>query len=151
MKHEIEIYKGQTIFYDEDSDKFVCDVTVEEKYGTKTRKSLKDIKREIDLFIKANLEFKPFKCLYCRFSSFSVGECINLRVDGTLTFNAKYGKSNIGENEWGNIYQFSPSYINLKKERDTELEKVQTKYDALIKEAELKLVPMNLDKYKSNQ
>lgn len=151
MKHEIEIYKGQTIFYDEDKDKFVCDVTVEEQYGTKTRKSLKDIRREIDLFIKANLEFKPFKCLYKDYRDFMERECIALRTDGKIVFKGSYSNDHIEQDKWDGIYQFSPSYIELRKERETELENVRTKYDTLIKEAESKLVPMNLDKYKSNQ
>ncbi len=147
MKHEIEIYKGQTIFYDEDSDKFVCDVTVEEKYGTKTRKSLKDIKREIDLFIKANLEFKPFKCIYKYHNELRIRECTALRVDGKLVIDGWH----IEQKNWDTIYQYSPSFEQAVKEAQDEFDIAYKKKIQAIKEAESKLVPMNLDKYKSNQ
>lgn len=149
MKHEIEIYKGQTIFYDEDSDKFVCDVTVEEKYGTKTRKSLKDIKREIDLFIKANLEFKPFKCIckYYDYDELRIRECTALRVDGKLVIDGGH----IEQKKWDTIYQYSPSFEQAVKEAQDEFDIAYEKKRQAIKEAASKLVPMNLDKYKSNQ
>ena len=54
-KIEIEVYKGQAIFYDEHSDKFVCDISVEDKSKSTKRQSLKDVRKEIEQFIKLNL------------------------------------------------------------------------------------------------
>lgn len=41
MKYEIEQYKGQTIEYDDDLDKFVCDITLEDKFKKSKRGSPK--------------------------------------------------------------------------------------------------------------
>lgn len=61
MNIEIEVYKGQTIQYNEDADKFLCDISIEDRFKTTKRQSLKDVRKEIDSFIKINAEFKPFK------------------------------------------------------------------------------------------
>lgn len=46
MKFEIEVYKGQTIEYDDEYDKFICDISTEDKYKTTKRSSLNDVRKE---------------------------------------------------------------------------------------------------------
>jgi len=144
MKHEIEVYKNQTIYYNEDSDKFTCDITVEEQYGSKSRKSLKEIKREIDLFIKANLEFKPFKCLYDDWGGLRVKECTAIRTDGCLVI----GGSQIKEKDWDKIYNYSSDYEALVKNQSNEVESLRKKHKAELEEATKLLTVMDLDRYK---
>lgn len=87
-KIEIEQYKGQTIEYDVDNDKFVCDITIEDRTKTSKRGSLKDLRKEIDTFIKQNLEFKPFKL----FEKKSYNQTLHMisvegvRTDGKFTY-----------------------------------------------------------------
>lgn len=63
MKYEIETYKDQTIYYDEQYDYFICDISIEDGWKQTKRNKLADVRKEIDSFIKANLNFKPFKAL----------------------------------------------------------------------------------------
>jgi hypothetical protein len=92
---EIEQYKGQTIEYDVDKDKFVCDITLEDRTKTTNRASLKDVRKEIDSFIKTNLEFKKFQL----FQKDTYGNDLDvisvdgIRTDGKFTCrNEKYQK-----------------------------------------------------------
>lgn len=87
MKYEIKQYKGQTIEYDDDLDKFVCDITIEDRNKTSKRGSLKDLEKEIDQFIKQNLEFKPFKLFEKRSygNSLDVIHVEGIRTDGRFT------------------------------------------------------------------
>lgn len=94
MKIEIETYKGQTIFYDDSQDKFVCDITKEDNWKSAKRGSLVDLRNEIDQFIKKNLNFKPFKFIlkerYGR-TDFQVKECTAIRKDGKLSVESGVG------------------------------------------------------------
>ena len=60
-KHFIETYRGHDIYYDENSEKFTCDISIEDNFKSTSRVSLKACRQEIDTFIKDNLNFKPFK------------------------------------------------------------------------------------------
>lgn len=82
MKFEIEQYKNQTIEYDDELDKFVCDITIEDRTKSPKRASLKDLRKEIDAFVKMNLDFKPFKL----FKKSSYGtDIVVMNVDGIRT------------------------------------------------------------------
>jgi len=63
MNIEIEVYKGQSITYNDDNDKFECEMELSGKVRGAKRGSLKDLRKEIDQFVKTNLEFKPFRFL----------------------------------------------------------------------------------------
>ena len=63
-KHLIENYRGHDIYYDEDSEKFVCDISIEDNAKSTARISLKACRLEVDSFIKENLNFKPFKVMF---------------------------------------------------------------------------------------
>lgn len=63
--HLLGKYRGFGLFYDEDMDVFFSDL--QDRYDLKkepTRKSLKDLKKIIDVTIKANAQFKPFEAYY---------------------------------------------------------------------------------------
>lgn len=79
MKIEIENYRGHTIEYDDERDRFYCEMAIGNGYQQKERKSLSEVRKQVDLFIKANLEFKPFKVMS---SSGDVVEFVALRTDG---------------------------------------------------------------------
>lgn len=146
MKLEIEVYKNQTIYYNDDSDKFECDITVEENYSSKTRKSLKEIRKEIDLFIKVNLEFKPFKCLFQRYSSDTLYtlNCTAIRTDGTLVIDGSFLK----EHEWNKIHNYSTDYENLIEKQRKERKEMQERHNKEEGDARKLLTVMNLDRYK---
>jgi len=115
MKIEIEQYKNQTIFYDDDSDKFTCDITVEEAYQSKTRKSLKEIRKEIDTFIKLNLEFKPFKCLYkdgYGDKGFTIVDIIAIRSDGKLVRKGGYSNDHLDKKDFPRICNYVPEIVS---------------------------------------
>ena len=85
-KHHIENYRGHDIYYDEESEKFVCDISIEDRAKSTSRISLKTCRQEIDSFIKENLDFKPFKIMH--FVTFD-GDCderevVGVRSDGAM-------------------------------------------------------------------
>src|SRR5436190_9489324 len=153
MKYEIENYKGQLIEYDEDHDKFVCDISIEDKFKTTKRLSLKDVKKEIDTFIKLNIDFKPFKCLaiykYDKddFTDLNVSA---IRTDGKfITF--KEGQENYKSHSdkkdalYWRVYD--ADIIKEKEELEKEKEAVILKYRNAMKELCTKLTPIDLSKY----
>lgn len=96
-KKEMEVYRNQTIYYDIDDDKFYCDISVEDKSKTTKRGSLKDVRKEIDAFVKLNLEFKPFKVLKISTydeSSFTAYTVKGIRTDGKfMVYQEHYPKN----------------------------------------------------------
>jgi hypothetical protein len=125
IKIEIEQYKNQTIEYDVEKDKFVCDITIEDRSKTITRQSLKDVRREIDQFVKHNLEFKKFK-LFEKKAYESDVDTINvegIRTDGKFTCKSErypgrgydlvdFEKEIRSGDEY---YEYDPEFIKLKK------------------------------------
>lgn len=94
-KYEIEVYKNQTIYYDEFLDKFTCDISIEDVAKSTKRNNLSDVRSEIDKFVRDNLNFKPFMAYYSpySFSSGYVVEVKSIRTDGVLMY-CKYGDEN---------------------------------------------------------
>lgn len=85
---EIEQYKGQTIEYDVENDKFVCDMTLNDRDKTTKRGALKDLRKEIDTFVKDNLGFKPFKIFRKKSYQHDTVNIIHvkgIRTDGKFT------------------------------------------------------------------
>ena len=152
MKIEIEQYNGQTIFYDDYSDKFTCDITVQEAYGTKSRKSLADIRKEIDTFIKLNLKFKPFNALFLsEYSSpsFSVGNVSAIRTDGKFVVDFGGSKSHYDMKDMERCCVYDTEILEAKKIADKKLEDARAENNRSIKELTAKLVKMDLSKYES--
>jgi hypothetical protein len=148
MKIEIEDYKGQTIYYEEDYDKFVCDISIEDKSKQAKRKSLKDVRREIDVFIKENLEFKPFKALEGSWGDIIVRKIEAIRTDGTLVVsggsNSKYFYT---KKQASNLNKFDPSILEELEAADKELDNARKKKEAVLAELRKRFVPIDLTKY----
>jgi hypothetical protein len=150
MKFEIETYKGQSIEYDDDADKFVCDISIEDKNKSTKRMSLADVRKEIDTFIKVNADFKPFKTLlmdkYDK-KSFDIGEVTAIRTDGkfivkTRGYNSHYGAKSM---QYAMVYD---NDVVKEKERLNEVfEEARKTYVTSVAELCKKLVPVDLSKY----
>lgn len=151
MKIDIEEYRGQTIKYDDESDKFLCDVSVEDRTKNVKRGSLKDLRKEIDLFIKENLNFKPFKALLksdYNDNDFSIVEVKAIRTDKKLIVSTS--------DRWTEHFDRKKSDrlmvydYQLVKEKE-EIEKEESEYKKIIKEKMsilyTKLIKMDLSKY----
>ena len=151
MKLEIEVYKGQTIFYNEYSDKFECDITVEDKFKSTKRQSLKDVRKEIDTFIKLNLEFKPFKCFMkgTYGSDVDLVEITGIRTDGKLVKKNKfnYSSDQLGKKDIERLCNYDSeieqTLLDLEKQND----EVNKKYRIEKQELIAKLTPLDLSKY----
>jgi len=152
MKIEIEQYNGQTIFYDDNSDKFTCDITVEEAYGTKSRKSLTEIRKEIDTFIKLNLNFKPFKAIFSgeyRWSEFGEGNVSAIRTDGKFIVDFGRRSSHYDTKDMERCCVYDTEILDAKNKADEKFESARTERDNAIQELASKLVKMDLSKYDS--
>jgi len=122
MKIEIETYKGQTIFYDEDADKFVCDITIEDKNKNTKRQSLVDVRKEIDTFIKMNVDFIPFRAFKLdSYDKKSFKECFvsAIRSDGKFVISddkdSKY-KPHYDKEDMQNVMIYDKE-IEIQKQR----------------------------------
>lgn len=151
MKIEIEEYRGQTIKYDDDADKFVCDISIEDWSKSAKRGSLKDLRKEIDLHIKQNLNFKPFKALQLsKFGgdSLKIVEVSAIRTDGKLIVSegGNY-KSHVGKKDSEYLMKYDGDIV-------AELDKIEEESEAFYKlkrertkELCSKLVKLDLSKY----
>ncbi len=150
---EIEEYKGQTIYYDTDYDKFVCDISIEDQAKSAKRGSLKDLRREIDQFIKLNLNFKPFKFLNKDYRDPELFEATGIRTDGKLLVCRAADKGKYGYSQYGakdakeHMFQADPGIVEglrILKQQEEKFHKDQHDIrEKLIK----KLVPLDVSKY----
>lgn len=150
MRIEIEVYKGQTIEYDDENDKFICDISIEDKNKSTKRMSLKDVRKEIDNFIKTNLEFKPFKALFLsRYGGvdFFVYAIEAIRTDCKFIVNTGGGKSHYDQMDMKLAMQYDADIVNEGKRLKNELDAAKNKYYEGMKELCSKLTPMDLSKY----
>lgn len=151
MKFEIETYKGQTIEYDDDYDKFCCDISIEDKYKQTKRLSLKDIRKEIDSFIKLNADFKPFKAIFLSEygdKDFSIKNVESIRTDGKFIISeeSKY-KSHYGKKQMKKCMVYDVDIVNEKQRLSKQLEAARKIYDNGVKELCKKLQPVDLSKF----
>jgi len=156
---EIEQYKGQTIEYDIENNKFVCDITIEDRDKTTSRQSLKDVRKEIDTFIKLNLEFKPFKVFEKRSygSELEIINVLGIRTDGKFTCKSErypdrrgfelidFEKEMRGGDEF---YEYDAEIVKEKKEIEAEEQKYRDIIDKKEKALFKKLKKLNLKPYK---
>ena len=154
MKIEIEVYKGQTIEYDDDYDKFICDISCEDKNKTSKRNSLKDLRKEIDAYLKQNLEFKPFKALFLNEydrKDFTEEFVSAIRTDGKFVVGKADDsyKSYVGKNKMSRAMIYDAEIVKEKKRLKEEKEAAITKYNKAVAELCKKLVPVDLSKYDS--
>jgi hypothetical protein len=151
MKIFFEDYKGQTINYDDDYDKFICDISVEDKFKTTKRSSLNDIRREIDQFIKLNLDFKPFRVLLAsgyNDSQFSVAEVASIRTDRKLVVISSGGyRSYFGKEDAKKLMKFDADLMKEKEVIEDDFKKASDRRSNTLKELSKRLVTLDLSKY----
>ena len=155
MKIEIEVYKGQSIVYNDDSDKFECEIELNNQVKATKRTSLKDVRKEIDQFINVNLEFKPFKFfLKSAYSSktFETYVCSAIRTDGKFVVSrveSERYKSYYGEKEMALAMVFDDEIVKERERLDKEMEDAQLKYKNAISDLFDQLKPCDLSAYKN--
>lgn len=95
----IEEYRTFQIWYSENEDVFYSELKDRYEMSREpTRRSLKDLKLEIDKHIKKNLEFKPFTTFLKDGHEKEIIKILNVKVDGGLIYeytnpkNYHYGK-----------------------------------------------------------
>lgn len=152
MRYEIETYKGQTIEYDDDYDKFICDITIEDKFKNTKRSSLKDVRKEIDSFIKLNAEFKPFKAIFkseYNNKDFYVATVESIRTDGkfVVSTNGSSYKSHYNMKDMQKCMEYNEDIIKEKERLEDELKFMQTKTYNKINDLSSRLVKIDLSQY----
>ena len=154
MKFPIEEYKGFEIVYNDDSDKFECSMELNDSVKNAKRGSLADMRKEIDQFIKANSEFRPFWFLgKSRYSSelFEKLYCAAIRTDGKLV--VKYKESDTGYQLWDKSDMVKRACIldlgavDAHKLAKLQKDEANKKYTETISELNNRLVSLDLSKY----
>ena len=151
----IEDYKGQSIEYDVDCDKFVCNISIEDKYKKAKRGSLADLRKEVDTFIKLNLEFKPIKALRKSDYSdeFTLVTIEKLRTDGMFIVKPCNSDrmDHVTQEQAAKYFKFDADLWEVLQNSNKQLREVcnneQDRHKNLVKELCAKLVPANIPKY----
>lgn len=149
MKIFIEDYKGQTINYDDYSDKFVCDIEIDDNVQKGKRGSLSDMRKQIDIFIKENVNFKPFKAIIKESysSDFSITDIVSIRVDRLLVSDNGGRKSFIGQREANKLCVYDQSIIDKKKEIDNTFDQAYKAKEEGMKALVAMLKSIDVSKY----
>lgn len=154
MKIEIEVYKGQSIVYNDDNDKFECEIELNNEVRATKRISLKDVRKEIDQFIKVNLKFKPFKFLKkSEYSGKTFGPyfCSAIRTDGKFVVNSEGSNRNsyYGEKEMKLAMVYDAEIVKELEQIESEYEAARLKNKTAIAALYDKLIPCDLSEYKN--
>lgn len=147
---EIEEYKGQTIYYDTEYDKFVCDISIEDQAKLVKRGSLKDLRAQIDQFIKLNLNFKPFQFLNKEWSRVELYEASGIRTDGKLIVhrvNSKGYNSHYDATDAKKMFKADPAIVEGFKILEQQEAKFHKDKNDAEKKLMEKLVPLDVSKY----
>lgn len=150
MKYEIETYKDQTIYYDEFSDCFMCEITKEDKFKITKRNKLADVRKEIDSFIKANLNFKPFKVLkYERYGGLREVVIGAIRADGTFVDTTQEGyKPLIPDYELILLKKFDQDLLDFYRDYGKRIRVLEEERERVTQELYEKLPFVDVSKYK---
>ena len=149
MRIEIETYKGQSIEYDDDNDKFVCDISVEDEFKTTKRQSLKDVRKEIDQFVKLNMDFKPFKAIeVSKYGSDSYNEVFveGIRTDGKYIVSQRGSsyKSHYEQKDMVRLRVFDQDIMEEKERLEKEVDDLRKANSQKIKDMAANLKPLSL-------
>lgn len=147
MKIFIEEYKGQSIYYNEDADKFVCDIELNNNVKSSKRGSLKDLKKEIDLFVKENLNFKPFQFFKVQFGDFTEMTCENIRNDGKFVVKSSYRTEYYDKKDFKSAFEFDFDKKYQVALIDAEFELQRKEYQRKKDEIISQLKPLDISKY----
>lgn len=144
-KIKIADYKNHIIFYDEDDDKFSTTFELKDDVKTKKRSSLKDIKKDIDTYLKDNKNFKPFKLIKKQkySNNFEIVNVIGLRTDNKYIIEGKYSNSYISvdklsdDDAYDQYYEYDDSIYNdnllIDEEYDKLYKTVSKKRETIVK------------------
>ena len=152
MVFDIEVYKGQSIQYDDEYDKFICNISIEDKFKTTKRGSLNDVRKEIDQFVKLNLDFKPFKALHLNKydnDSFSIMHITGIRTDGKFIVKEGIYASHYGKKEIKWLMQYDQDIIDQANRLKATKDQAIKEYSLAMKELCKKLKPIDISKYES--
>jgi predicted nucleic acid-binding Zn-ribbon protein len=149
MKHFIEDYRDNQIFYDESNDKFVCEILSEEEVQPKMMKraTLVDVRKSIDDYIKRNSAFKPFKALYSRWSDGSDTKAVTVvavRKDGGVTIENSKGEREQIISDVKGLRKYSESFLREKAQIDLQIKELESQKEVL-KEKLQAITPEKLD------
>ncbi len=150
MKIKIEDYNGQEIFYDEYDDKFVCDISVEDKSKTTKRTSLKDVRKEIDVFKKLNVDFNPFKILNkYNWGDIEALEVTAIRTDGKFVVKKgdNYSSQETAERLIKDFSMYDADILEKANEARRIFDEAGKAYDAEKKRLRNMMKPLDLSKY----
>lgn len=155
MKTEIENYKGQLIVYNDDTDKFECELELSNNVRGAKRGSLKDLRKEIDQFIKTNLEFKPFKFIQksTYSSSFEVMVCSAIRTDGQfiVSHEGSDRKSYFKNKDLEYAMDYDPDIVEDYNKLKKEFEAAKIKFNSSVADLFTSLTPCkNFKQYQNN-
>ena len=145
-KIKIEDYKGQTIYYNDDTDKFECDIELNDKLKSTKRQSLNDVRNEIKTFIKLNENFRPFKVISSGYGSvLSVVNVESKRYDGkfVISFN-DYSKRYKKESEMAKYFEYDYEIEKEYKKIEEEFKEYRNNYKRTITELLSKLKPLDI-------
>lgn len=152
MKIEIENYKGQSIVYNDDSDRFECDIEICNNVKNTKRSSLNDVRKEIDLFIKLNLDFKPFKFLFKNdgtyHKDFQTLTCIGIRTDGKFIVQGGHYKQCFDQGDMERAMIYDQDIVDLREMKENDLREANKRYTKYIADLYDRLTPMDLSMYK---
>jgi hypothetical protein len=149
MKHFIEDYRNNQIFYDESNDKFVCEILSDDELKPKTmnRASLVDVRKAIDDYFKRNSTFKPFKALYSYFSDGSdIREVtiVAVRKDGGVTVTNTKGEREQIILDVNKLRKYSETFINENSQIAMQIDELDRQKTALKKRI-FEIMPEKLD------
>ena len=139
----IEDYKGQSIYYSENYDKFVCEITSNDNFRSTKRNKLDDVRKEIDKFIRDNADFKPFKAIKDEWGTIKLIEFEKLRSDNKLM-----AKGSVYDMvELSKLKAYDADLMEEIKENRRIFEEASEAYDKKLKELKSKLKPFNTKPY----
>jgi len=150
MEIKIEDYKGQEIFYNDDWDKFTCAISIEDKWKETKRSSLKDVRKEIDTFIKLNAEFKPFKMLSKdNWGDIEVMDVTGIRSDGKFLVKQSdsYTSQNTSDDLMKKYGQYDQKIESEFNEIRKDFNKASGVFETKKKELLKKIKPLDLSMY----
>jgi hypothetical protein len=137
MKHKIETYREQEIFYNEDSDKFEVKILTDEELQPKMSKraSLIDVKKSIDEQFKRNANFKPFKALFERYGEATEVSITSIRKDGGVVIEDNDGTKcqlhNGRYSDLNKLYKYSSEYLQAQRESNEKIKLLEKEIEII--------------------
>jgi hypothetical protein len=152
MKIEIENYLGHDIYYEDTIDKFVCDIEIDGNVVNSKRQSLNDVRRTVDVFIKENIGFKPFRALMkspLKYEyQFSEVNIIGIRIDGKFVIKESiYPIKFLNKEESKRLMRHDQKAVEEQDIIEDELEIAKKNRNGKLMRLRDSLIPIDLSKY----